>query len=68
MCLGDDEGALLGVGPGAEGMAHDLGVEATTGHLEVGEVGGVVDMAQRVGVVVADLDGVPVAELADERS
>ena len=66
MRLGDDEGALVGVGPGAEGMAHDRGVVATAGHLEVGEVDGVVDVAERVGVAVADLDVVAVAELALE--
>ena len=66
MGLGDDEGPSVGVGPSAEGVPDDRGVVAAARRLEVGEVDGVVDVPERVGVAVADLDGVAVAELAVE--
>ena len=66
MGLGDDEGALLGVRAPAEGMPHHDGVVAAARGLEVGEVHGVVHVAEGVGVAVADLDGVAVSEGALE--
>ena len=60
--LGDDEGVLLRIRTGAEGMTADACVVACPGSLEVGEVGGVVDVPQRIGVDVPDLDVVAVAK------
>jgi hypothetical protein len=65
--LGDDEGPLAGMLAGAERRARDGGVVAGAGGLEVGQVDGVVDVAQCVGVDEADLDRVLVEELARRR-
>ena len=61
--LGDDVGAPVGLRPVTEGMADDRRVVAAAGHLEVGEVDGVVDVPQGVRVAEADLDGMAVAEV-----
>ena len=60
--LRDDERVARRVRPGPERVARERRVVAGPGRLEVGQVRGVVHVAQTVGVHVADLDRMAVAE------
>jgi hypothetical protein len=62
--LGDDEGRPRRVGTVPERVAGDTRVVAGARRLEVRDVDRVVDVAQRVRVAEADLDGVAVGEPA----